>query len=77
MNLAIPEDISLIIYDDLPWAAPYGITTVAHSYETLAKMIADMVDKLFFPEKKGEEVGPARIVLDPMLIARDSVKIIK
>ncbi|HJB29052.1 MAG TPA: LacI family transcriptional regulator [Candidatus Blautia faecavium] len=77
MNLAIPEDISLIIYDDLPWAAPYGITTVTHSYETLAKMIADMVDKLFFPEKKGEEVGPARIVLDPMLIARDSVKIIK
>ena len=77
MELSIPRDISLIIYDDLPWAAPYGITTVAHSYEALAKLIAEMVDKLFNPQKKSCDAGPARIVLDPMLIARDSVKIIK
>ena len=77
MQLSIPEDISFIIYDDLVWAAPYGITTIAHSFETLAKLIAEMVEKLFIPEKKGEEVGPARIVLDPMLIVRDSVRILK
>lgn len=77
MGLSIPKDISFIIYDDLEWAAPFGITTVAHSYETLAKLIAEMVDKLFVPDKEGKEASPARIVLDPMLIARDSVKIIK
>lgn len=77
MQLSIPEDISFIIYDDLVWAHPFGITTVAHSFETLAKLIVEMVEKLFTPQKKGEEVSPARIVLDPMLIARDSVKIIK
>ncbi len=74
MNLSIPGDVSLIIYDDLAWAAPCGITTVAHSYETIAKLMADMIDKLFHPEKKGGETAAARIVLDPLLIARDSVK---
>ena len=77
MQLSIPENISFIIYDDLAWAAPFGITTIAHSFETLAKLIAEMVEKLFIPEKRGRENDPARIVLDPMLIVRDSVRIIK
>lgn len=77
INLSIPDDISLIIYDDLAWAATYGITTVAHSYETIGKLIAEMVDKQFHPNENVGDEGPARLVLDPMLVARSSVKIIK
>ena len=76
MNLSIPDDISFIIYDDLPWTAVYGITTVAHSYESIGRLIAEMIDGQFHKRENGSGEQPARLVLDPRLVARKSVKIL-
>lgn len=76
MNLSIPDDISFIIYDDLPWTAVYGITTVAHSYESIGRLIAEMIDSQFSKRENGSGEQPARLVLDPRLVARKSVKIL-
>lgn len=76
MNLSIPDDISFIIYDDLPWTATYGITTVAHSYESIGRLISEMIDDQFHKQENGSEGQPARLVLDPRLVARKSVKVL-
>lgn len=78
MKLTIPDDVSLIINDDLAWAATYGITTIGHSYETIGKLVAEMLDSQIHrsTDKFSGKLQPARLVIDPMLLSRNSVKIL-
>lgn len=72
MKLSFPEDVGLIIYDDLPWAAASGITTIGHAFDSAGTLCKDILSNSSDDKKKHE---PVRLVIDPMLIVRDSVKI--
>lgn len=76
MRLAFPEDISLIIYDDLAWAAAAGITCIGHAFESagaLCKRILSNAENLMADHTH----NPVKLTIDPMIIARDSVKILQ
>ena len=69
-------DISLVIYDNVPWAQIYGITTVAHPYERIGQLIVELLHHQFESILQESSDSPSRLVLDPTLEARNSVKII-
>lgn len=76
MNLSIPEDVSLISYDDFAWTATYGITAVAHSFESIGRLAAQMIHDRFMESGKEKRKPAERLILDPFLIARNSVRIL-
>jgi LacI family transcriptional regulator len=75
-GLAIPEDISLVSFDDTDFA-PYlrcPLTAVAQPKENIGEFAA----KLLFEQMKTHgKKPPERIVLKPTLIRRESVKDIR
>lgn len=75
MKLSFPQDISLIVYDDLPWAAASGITTVAHAFDSAGVLCKSILSKAESNDTDKPHKS-VRLVIDPMIIARDSVKII-
>lgn len=71
LGLSIPEDLSLVGFDDLDWMAflPPGITTVAQPRTAMGEMAARML----LQQIEGEK-SPARVVLMPAsLVARGSI----
>lgn len=71
LNLNYPEDISLIAYDDHPWANIMGITAVAQPITLVGNTIADTVlDALSSADPKPVIKQKIR----PELIKRDSVR---
>ena len=78
LNLLIPEDMSLVAYDDFPWLAASGISAVSHPFESLGKLASQLILARIadYPMKKeGEE--PVTLVLDPMMVTRDSIKVLR
>ena len=73
MKLMVPQDISLIIYDDLPWAAASKLTTIGHAFDSAGSLCKNILMEITSLEKKHT---PVRLVIDPMLIVRDSVRIL-
>lgn len=76
MNLSIPDDISLIVYDNLPWTLANDITTVSHSYEAIGNLAAELIDGRLREGKTEDRKIPARLKLDPEILLRNSVKIL-
>lgn len=74
MKMVFPQDISLIVYDDLPWAAASGITTVGHAFDSAGTLCKNILSKASGNDGPHKSV---KLVIDPMLIARDSVKILE
>ena len=70
---AIAHIISLIIYDDLPWAAASKLTTIGHAFDSAGSLCKNILMEITGLEKKHT---PVRLVIDPMLIVRDSVRIL-
>ncbi|WP_102412751.1 substrate-binding domain-containing protein [Beduinella massiliensis] len=71
MGLRIPEDMSLIINDDLQWCQMLDITTVAHPYDEIAQCAVDkLLDRLENPSQPQE---PKTTWIKPLLIRRKSV----
>jgi len=73
MKFMVPQDISLIIYDDLPWAAASKLTTIGHAFDSAGSLCKNILMEITGLEKKHT---PVRLVIDPMLIVRDSVRIL-
>lgn len=71
LKLRIPDDISLIVFDDLEWTQMLDITVVAHPIGELAEtLVGQLMDLL-----EGKAPPPA-VVFKPFLIKRNSVKAI-
>ncbi|MBQ7727077.1 MAG: LacI family DNA-binding transcriptional regulator [Clostridia bacterium] len=68
LHLSIPDDISLIVYDDSEWAEMLGITTVAHPLEKIAQTVLACL------QAKDPADFPLRTVIEPYLILRSSTK---
>jgi LacI family transcriptional regulator len=69
-GLRIPDDISILGFDDIPQAALIrpGLTTVAQPLEKMGRVATQMLlDLLQHPEKEGD-----RIELPTQLVVRDS-----
>lgn len=75
LNLRVPEDVSVIGYDDVPLAAwpAYNLTTVR---QPLLRMIAATVDMMIAQIGEGE-IAPRRVTFDGPLIERGTTRIRK
>jgi DNA-binding LacI/PurR family transcriptional regulator len=71
MGLRVPEDVSVIGYDDVPMAAwpSYNLTTIR---QPVRRMVEATVD-ILLNQIEGE-TAPNRIRIDGPLITRGSVK---
>jgi DNA-binding LacI/PurR family transcriptional regulator len=74
LGLKIPEDIGLIVYDDLPWTSVLSITVVGHPFAEIGQRVSELILKCI--EKKGNYAGyePVKLMVEPYLISRNSVK---
>jgi DNA-binding LacI/PurR family transcriptional regulator len=72
MKISIPKDISLVVYDNLPWAIAMGYTTVAQSFDQIGSLCRDVIIKRSNISQVKQ--APAKLVIDPMVISRGSVK---
>lgn len=69
-GLRVPEDISVVGYDDLTWSAMNRIrlTTVAQPRAELGRVAVQLV----VPSEQPSQASPARIVLPPRLVIRST-----
>ncbi|ETX03122.1 MAG: LacI family transcriptional regulator [Candidatus Entotheonella factor] len=75
LGLRVPEDVSVVGYDDVPPAAwpTYNLTTV---HQPAERMVAETVAVL--PDRGQDEVNnPTRIVIDAPLVVRGSARVPK
>lgn len=75
LGLKVPSDVSMILYDDSPWEATMGYTAVAHPLEQVGTLCRNLIMKDNGNKLQGRQ-APAKLVIDPMIISRNSVKII-
>lgn len=73
LGLSVPQDVSVIGYDDVPTASwpAYDLTTVR---QPANRMVASTVD-ILLSEIEGEAKGPRHIEIDGPLIIRGSARI--
>lgn len=74
LQLKVPDDISLIIFDDMPWASLINpsITVVKQPTHSLGYLGLEVLHSRFKIKKEGEEIVKQRIILKPELIIRKS-----
>lgn len=74
-HISIPQDISLIVYDDSPWSSLCGHTAISQPLETIVENISRLVK---MNTQKGRVAGdtPTKIQVQPFLVERKSVKTI-
>lgn len=70
LRLRIPEDISLIAYDDYPWMSVQGISAVSHPMTGLANSVCQLVLQR---AKKGKSSSPIHLLVEPRLTMRESI----
>lgn len=71
LSMSIPDDISLILYDDSPWADLMDITAIGHPIDVLGKTIAQTVVNGI---RNKEHREPLSIKIEPLIIERNSVR---
>lgn len=74
LGLLVPEDVSVVGYDDVPLAAwsSYDLTTVRQSAN---RMVARTVTTLLDQIENPETTAPTRIAIDGPLVVRGSARI--
>ena len=70
----IPNDISLILYDDSSWADLMNITAIGHQINELGLEIANT---LIAGIKNKKKSLPVNKIIEPIIIERNSIKDIK
>ena len=73
LKLRVPEDVSVVGYDDVPAAAwpAYDLTTVR---QPANRMVAETVD-ILFSKIEDPSAPPRRVAIDGPLILRGSARI--
>ena len=72
MGIRIPEEISLLVYDDLPWCEMLGISVITHPFDTIAQSTVDhLLSRLEAPEQEHEVQDT---IVRPYLLKRHSVR---
>lgn len=71
LELSIPNDISVIVYDNTKWVSLVGLTAIGHNLEQIARTV---IQQLLKRLNGGASSPPVHIVLDPFIVERKSVK---
>ena len=73
LGLRVPEDVSVVSFDDVPQAAwpSYGLTTV---HQSASRMVEATVEALMARIEEGDE-SPRRVEIEGTLIVRSSARI--
>lgn len=71
LSMNIPNDISLILYDDSSWADLMNITAIGHQINELGLEIANTL--IAGIKNKKKEI-PVNKVIEPIIIERNSIK---
>lgn len=71
LDLSIPHDVSLLIFDDLQWTQMLDISVISHPIERLSKALVEKVISLL-----SGDTALSSIVFEPILVKRSSVKAI-
>lgn len=73
-GLSIPEDISLILFDDVPWASLVrpAVTVVAQPTYNLGYLGMELVHRKLAADEQGIADIPKKSILSPELIIRGS-----
>lgn len=74
LKISIPEDMSIIIYDDISWVSLFDATAISHPINDIACSVSRII--LNRIRRKDPNPGVAKSVIDPILISRNSVKYI-
>lgn len=72
MKLSIPNDISLVMFDDVDWASLYGITTIAQPITEIAQATCSAILEQIENRKTSNTTFFSNF--EPVLISRNSVK---
>ena len=72
MNLKLAHDISLIMFDDVPWASLLDITAIAQPINNIGLYAGRTIIKRIQGESQFS--GAVTSMLEPQLIARNSVR---
>lgn len=70
LNLRIPEDISLLLYDDTIWAETLDISVIAHPMDEVVEETVEQIVGM----ADGRYTQPTHRKIRPHLLARGSVK---
>lgn len=74
LSIRIPDDVSLILYDDSAWADLMDITAIGHPIDVLGRTIAETI----IHGIRSKEPRPVlNQVIDPLIIERNSIKSLK
>lgn len=68
LNISIPDDVSVITFDDMDYPSYVPMTAIAQPLEKMAEDIISIID--------GEKRGDMEILAEPRLIARSSVAMV-
>lgn len=77
LGLSIPEDISLVAYDDSEWLEFLGITAIAHQMDKISIDITNVMMEAIETKKKSAEgeIGEVKKKwIKPYLLLRNSIK---
>lgn len=77
LGLSVPGDMSLVAYDDFPWLAASGISAVSHPFDSLGKLASQLILTRITEYPVKERETPVTLVLDPMMVTRDSIKVLR
>lgn len=75
LKLSIPEDISLISYDDYPWMEAFGITAISHPFSKVSSIVSRLIIDQFL-DSSIENKQPSTFMIDPSLKVRNSVRMV-
>lgn len=71
LSMNIPDDISLVLYDDSSWADLMNITAIGHQINILGKTIAQTLISGIHDKTPRDAIAKK---IDPIIIERNSIK---
>lgn len=73
-GLSIPEDISILAYDDNDWLDFLGITTITHPMKQIGDDMIDILIRDIEAYRNREEQPVEKVLVKPYLLLRQSVR---
>ena len=74
MGIRIPEDLSIVAYDDSEWLDILGISTITHPMKEIGDSMVEVLFHNIEAKRNCQQVSPEKISVKPYLLLRKSVR---